>query len=45
MRVLVLGKTGMLGHVVCTYLEEQGYEVIGTARNDEKYSYDANSNL
>ena len=45
MRVLVLGKTGMLGHVVCTYLEEQGYDVVGTARKDEKYSYDANSNL
>lgn len=40
MRVLVLGQTGMLGHVVKTYLEENGFEVIGTARNDSKNPYD-----
>ena len=45
MRVLVLGKPGMLGHVVETYLNEQGYDVIGTSRNDEDYPYDANANL
>lgn len=38
MRVLVLGKTGMLGHIVYEYLKEQGYDVIGTTRNE----YDAN---
>ena len=37
MKVLVLGKNGMLGHIVYEYLKEQGYEVIGTTRNE----YDA----
>lgn len=37
MKVLLLGKTGMLGHTVYEYLQEQGYEVIGTTRNE----YDA----
>ena len=45
MKVLVLGKTGMLGHVVETYLTEKGYEVVGTARKDELFPYDANANL
>ena len=45
MKVLVLGKTGMLGHVVETYLKEQGYEVFGTSRKDELYPYDANANI
>ena len=45
MKVLVLGKTGMLGHVVETYLTEQGYDVFGTARKDNKYIYDANENM
>ena len=31
MKVLVLGKTGMLGHVVFTYLKEKGYDVVGTS--------------
>lgn len=34
MKVLVLGKNGMLGHIVYQYLNEQGYEVIGTTRNE-----------
>ena len=32
MKVLVLGKTGMLGHVVYEYLKEKKYEVFGTYR-------------
>ena len=33
MKVLVLGKTGMLGHIVYQYLKEQGYDVVGTTRD------------
>lgn len=40
MKVLVLGKTGMLGHIVYQYLKEQGYEVIGTTRNEYDASKD-----
>ncbi len=32
-RVAVLGGTGMAGHVVATYLEEQGYDVFITSRS------------
>ena len=32
-RVLVLGGTGMAGHVVSTYLQEQGYDVYTTSRS------------
>ncbi|MDL2232643.1 SDR family oxidoreductase [Ruminococcaceae bacterium OttesenSCG-928-L11] len=38
-KVVVLGGTGMAGHVVATYLEEQGYDVYITSRsavNSEK---------
>lgn len=45
MRILVLGKTGMLGHVVETYLSEKGYDVVGTSRKDEKYPFDADKNM
>ena len=38
MNVLVLGKNGMLGHIVYEYLTEQGYDVIGTTRKE----YDVN---
>ena len=38
MKVLVMGKTGMLGHVVYNYLKELGYDVVGTSsKNDIKY--------
>lgn len=38
MKVLVLGKTGMLGHVVYNYLKELGYDVVGTSsKSDIKY--------
>ncbi|MBR4486070.1 SDR family oxidoreductase, partial [bacterium] len=40
MKVLVLGKTGMLGHIVYEYLLEQGYQVIGTTRNEYDASKD-----
>lgn len=34
MRVLVLGATGMVGHVACLYLAERGHNVVGTFRAD-----------
>lgn len=34
MKILILGSDGMLGHVVKTYFEEKGYEVICTTRRD-----------
>ena len=37
MKILVLGKNGMLGHIVYQYLQEQNYEVIGTTKEE----YDA----
>lgn len=37
MKVLVLGKNGMLGHIVYEYLEKQGYDIVGTTRSE----YDA----
>ncbi len=40
MKVLVLGKTGMLGHVVYNYLKEKGYDVVGTS-SKENIVYDA----
>ena len=43
MKILVLGKTGMLGHVVYTYFLEQGYEVYGTTTGNEIF-YDAYKN-
>ncbi len=33
-RVLVLGTTGMAGHMTALYLQENGYEVEGIARRD-----------
>jgi dTDP-4-dehydrorhamnose reductase len=42
MKILVLGKSGMLGHVVYTYFSEKGYEVYGTTPvKDEGIYYDA----
>lgn len=32
MRFLVLGATGMAGHVISLYLQEKGYEVLGWSR-------------
>lgn len=44
MRILVLGKTGMLGHVVYHYLAEKGYDVVGTSSKQE-IVFDAFKNL
>lgn len=41
MKILVLGKSGMLGHVVYNYFSEQGMEVIGTSREGTGIIYDA----
>ena len=45
MKILVLGKNGMLGHVVFTYFQEKGYEVEGTVTHGEGILYDANTNM
>lgn len=45
-KILLLGSTGMLGHVVNQYFIEQGYEVYCTSRNKEdKYYFDAIDNI
>ena len=36
MRFLVLGATGMAGHVIALYLKERGHEVVGTFRCKSK---------
>lgn len=35
MRVIVLGSSGMLGNVVTKHFVEQGYDVLGSIRNDQ----------
>lgn len=32
MKFLVLGASGMAGHVICLYLKEKGHEVVGYSR-------------
>lgn len=34
-KIVVLGSTGMAGHVVATYLEENGYEVYRVSRSEK----------
>jgi dTDP-4-dehydrorhamnose reductase len=34
MKVLILGSTGMAGHMISLYLREAGYEVVGFSRHD-----------
>lgn len=36
MKILILGSDGMLGHVVKTYFEEKGHEVVCTTRKDKE---------
>jgi len=36
MKILILGSDGMLGHVVKTYFEERGHEIVCTNRNDKE---------
>lgn len=45
MRVLILGKTGMLGHVVYETMKERGYEVYGTSSKNGELIYDAYTNM
>lgn len=45
MRVLILGKTGMLGHVVYETMKEKGYEVYGTSSKNGELIYDAYTNM
>ena len=45
MRILVLGKSGMLGHVVYNHFKENGYTVFGTTQTDEEIEWDAYLNL
>ena len=35
MRILVLGKNGMLGHVVYNHFKENGYTVYGTTQTTD----------
>ena len=35
MKILIIGSEGMLGHVVKTYFEEKGHEVVCTQRKDK----------
>lgn len=35
MKVLVLGASGMAGHVIYTILEENGFDVLGTVNNND----------
>lgn len=44
-RILIIGKTGMLGHVVFRYFEKKGYIVEGTSRNKtNEFYYDVLEN-
>jgi len=46
MRILVIGSTGMLGHVVSVYFEEQGYDVYKTNRKKQgDYYFDPNEDI
>jgi dTDP-4-dehydrorhamnose reductase len=45
MKILVLGKNGMLGHVVYNYFQEQGYETFGTVSHGEGIVYNAADNM
>ena len=47
MKILVIGGTGMLGHVVSLYFKEHGYSVIttGLKSKNKDYEYDAFNNM
>lgn len=48
MKILVLGKNGMLGHIVYNYFSELGNEVYGTVRkklNADEIEFDAFENI
>lgn len=44
MKILILGKNGMLGHVVYNYFLKQGFDVIGTVSRNDGIVYDAFKN-
>ena len=44
-KIFVLGKSGMLGRYVFTYLKEQGYNVVGVGRSDIDASEPYSGNL
>ena len=35
MKILIIGSEGMLGHVVKTYFEQKGHEVVSTTRQEK----------
>lgn len=39
MKILILGSNGMLGHVVTTFFQEKGYDVIITSRDEKTDNY------
>lgn len=46
MKILVIGSTGMLGHVVSIYLKEQGHDIYKTNRKKEgDLYYDPNEDI
>lgn len=44
MKILILGKNGMLGHVVFNYFSQLGIDVIGTVSKDGEILFDAYAN-
>ena len=45
-KILILGSTGMLGHVVKKHFEEQGYDVYAPSRNEsDKLYFDAEKDM
>lgn len=48
MKILIIGATGMLGHMVETYFKEKNYEIVTTGLRESdntNYIYDANNNM
>lgn len=45
MRILVLGATGMAGHVISIYLKEQGHDVTAISRRDFPYCKNINADV
>lgn len=47
MKILIIGGTGMLGHVASLYFKERDYSVVttGVKGKEKDYTYDANNNM
>lgn len=47
MKILIIGGTGMLGHIVSLYFKEKGYTIIttGLKGKNKDYEYDAYNNM